>query len=57
MMRQQPRVKHSANLLGERMRVGSATVKASIKKKAPPARKLKKYTSCCPLGIPLHSMG
>eukprot|EP00798_Chlamydomonas_sp_ICE-L_P004263 gene4263-14375_t len=42
----QPRVKLIANLEGDRMMVGKKMVKESMRKRAPAARKAKKYTSC-----------
>ncbi len=51
MMNRQPSVKLIANFDGERMIVGRKMVKASSRKIPPAARKLKKYASCCPVGM------
>ena len=56
MMNRQPNVKLIANFDGERMMVGRKIVKDSSKKTPPAARKLEKYTSCCPVGmLPVHA--
>jgi hypothetical protein len=49
-MEQQPRVKHSANLLGDTMSMGRPTMKARNRNTMPPPMKQKKYINCCPLG-------